>query len=97
MITSEQLRAARAALDLSIEDVAARCGLSQDIIHSAERGPASAGEDAPTRLQTFYESLGITFIGAGQDGAGFGAGLRMGHQRHDEGLRPQDLNAQNDD
>ncbi|MDO1581785.1 helix-turn-helix domain-containing protein [Rhizobium oryzicola] len=97
MITTEQLRAARAALNLSIDDVATRCGVAADVIVSAEQGPSGTGGSTIERLRAFYESLGVTFLAAGQDGSGLGAGIRLRTSSHDEGLRPQDLTSEDVD
>ena len=96
MLTSSQLRAARALLGLSVEDVSAFSGLSVDAIRSAEEASAHGDPEATERLQTLLESRGIQFIGAGEGDAGAGPGVRLRQTFQDEGIRPQNLNSAND-
>jgi transcriptional regulator with XRE-family HTH domain len=96
MLTSSQLRAARALLGLSVEDVSAFSGLSVDAIRSTEQSKAHGDPETTERLQTLLESHGIQFIAAGDGDAGAGPGVRLRQTFQDEGIRPQNLNSEND-
>jgi transcriptional regulator with XRE-family HTH domain len=95
MLTSSQLRAARAMLSLSLDEVAAASGLSPEIIADAEAAAGSAASDIAARLQGLFEAQGVLFLAAGDGGSG--PGLRLRDKHEDEGIRPQNLNAANDD
>lgn len=98
MLTASQLRAARAMMGMTVEELAAASGLSRSAIEEAEAAQAFAGADISERLRTIFESRGILFLGAGEgDDAGAGPGVRLRQKSHDEGIRPQNLNAANDD
>lgn len=94
MISTEQIRGARAMLGLSPEDLASASGLSTTEVLAAERGE-TAGLDLD-RLRLTFESHGIVFLGAGQDDAGAGPGLRLRQASADEGIRPENLSSAND-
>src|SRR5688572_26397081 len=98
MLTASQLRAARAMTGMTVDELAAASGLSKSAIEEAEAAKALAGADISERLRTIFESRGILFLGAGEgDDAGAGPGVRLRRKSHDEGIRPQNLNAANDD
>lgn len=74
--TSSQLRAARAALQLSVIEVARAAGLGVNTVARAEKqGPGVLTPANASRLIETYETRGITFLP--DDGAGLGAGLRF--------------------
>ncbi|CAN7257164.1 MULTISPECIES: helix-turn-helix domain-containing protein [Neorhizobium] len=97
MLTVSQLRAARAMTGMTVEELAAASGLSKSAIEEAEASQVFANAGVTDRLRSIFESKGVLFLGAGQDDAGAGPGLRLRQQFHDEGIRPQNLNAANDD
>ncbi|MBT9368361.1 helix-turn-helix domain-containing protein [Rhizobium sp. CSW-27] len=94
MISKEQIRGARAMLGLSPEDLAGASGLSTNEVLAAERGE-TAGIDL-YRLRLALEGRGIVFLGAGEDDAGAGPGLRLRQPPMDEGIRPENLSSAND-
>ncbi|MGE7369859.1 helix-turn-helix domain-containing protein [Neorhizobium sp. NPDC001467] len=97
MITPSQLRAGRAMAGLTIDDLAASTGLSPEDIDAAENSETLADALMASRLQSALESRGIVFLATGQDDASVGPGLRLRTGSIDEGLRPERLNATNDD
>lgn len=83
---------------MTVDELAAASGLSKSAIEEAEAARALAGADISERLRAIFESRGILFLGAGEgDDAGAGPGVRLRQKSHDEGIRPQNLNAANDD
>jgi DNA-binding XRE family transcriptional regulator len=72
MMTSSQIRAARAFLEWSSDDLAGRVGLSRQTIFKLEH----AAGVPPSRTQTLmkikrvFEEAGVEFIGTPQNGAG---------------------------
>ncbi|MGI2033740.1 helix-turn-helix domain-containing protein [Rhizobium panacihumi] len=97
MLTVSQLRAARAMIGLSVEELATLTGLSSSEIGEAEKGETVADALLSSRLQSALESRGIVFLAAGQDDVSVGPGIRLRSGPPDEGLRPERLNATNDD
>ncbi len=97
MLTVSQLRAARAMTGMTVDELSAISGLSRSAIEEAEASKVFADAEVTERLRSIFESKGVLFLGAGADDAGAGPGLRMRQQFHDEGIRPQNLNAANDD
>ena len=73
-MTPVQVRMARAALDLTPEDLSRKAGLSVQDLHELERG----GQDgsASAKLRTTFEGAGIAFLD--EDGVRFDARLRAG-------------------
>jgi transcriptional regulator with XRE-family HTH domain len=94
MLTTSQIRAARALLGLSIEEAAAVSGLSAETIHDAEAANGHVQTEFSERLRTLFESRGVIFLSEGEAGGGVGVRLRQSSQ--DEGMRPQNLNSAND-
>jgi hypothetical protein len=95
MLTTSQLRAARALIDLALDETAAATGLSADDIRAAEASVANPDFETGERLRRLYESRGVVFVASGQQDAS-GPGVRLHQQPLDEGIRPQNLNATND-
>jgi len=97
MTTPAQIRAARAMLGLTIAEVAAITGLSEASVEEAER-PGSSGDPAVLRILTdALEGRGVLFLSAGDEEGG-GPGIRLKRPPHaDDGTRPENLNAANDD
>lgn len=99
MISPSQLRAARALLGLSIDDLSAESGVPSSVIAEIELD--NGGEGDSRGLLALSESLarlGVTFIADGDAPSG-GEGVRRTERRPDQaedGLRPEMLNASND-
>jgi transcriptional regulator with XRE-family HTH domain len=93
-ISPRQVRAARALLAWSVADLAAASGLDQSTVAAFEAGKA---EDYGVTFQWLLRALaeaGIEFIP--ENGGGLGVRLRK-QSTPQEGLRPEELNAANDD
>lgn len=87
-----QSRMARAALGLTVRDLATRAGVSHDTIVRFE-----GGEDLKLRtveaIQRALEVAGVIFV----DENGEGPGVRLRKRRADnDGTSVEDLNASND-
>lgn len=97
-LTSEQIRAARAMLRISVEWLAKDAGLPAETISAIEAGDGPVGDNfhGPAGpIRRALEAAGIEFIDADDEG---GAGIRFRRpQRHQEGIRPENLTAANDD
>jgi transcriptional regulator with XRE-family HTH domain len=76
MLTSEQIRAARAMLRIDQRELAVRSGVSLETIKRIERipGPISAYTSTMAAIQRALEDAGIEFISG--NGGGPGARLR---------------------
>lgn len=61
MLTAAQLRAARAHLDLSQDDVAAATGITKYTLSNIERGATEASSKSLEALQSFFERKGLSF------------------------------------
>lgn len=96
MLTTSQLRAARAMIGISIEELAEAAGVAGDAIRTAEASTGNAEPELSNKLKRVLESRGIIFVAAGQQDSS-GPGVRLHQQPPDEGIRPQNLNATNDD
>jgi hypothetical protein len=96
MITSAQLRGARAMLGMTTETLAAESKLPVATIEALETDVSSAEAKALVAVRSVLEARGISFIASGSDEAG-GAGIRFKHWAEDGGIRPENLNATNDD
>ena len=72
MITSDQIRAARALLRWSGKDLAEKTGLGFSTLMRLEvlEGVPSAQAKTLEAVQKAFEAAGIEFIGTPQDGAG---------------------------
>lgn len=82
-------------IGMTVKEVSTASGFSETMIEQVEAAQISSGADVIERLRVFFESHGIVFLASG-DGGG-GPGLRLRNQPSDEGIRPQNLNATNDD
>jgi len=69
-ISPAQLRAARAWLELSQDDLAAKAGVGRRAIADFERGARLPYDRTLDHLRAAIEELGITFVFAGELGAG---------------------------
>lgn len=94
MITAAQIRAARAMTGLSLQQLADAASLTTAEVEATE---AEAGNGQTiAALRTALEGHGVQFLADGsQDGGG--AGVRLKQSHGDEGTRPENLNATNDD
>ncbi|MDE1990916.1 MAG: DNA-binding protein [Rhizobiaceae bacterium] len=96
MITSAQIRGARAMLGLTAEALAAESKQPLASIEALETDVSSADAKALAAVRATLEARGILFIASGNSEAG-GAGIRFKHWEEDGGIRPENLNATNDD
>jgi transcriptional regulator with XRE-family HTH domain len=97
MITHDQIRAARAMLNLSLKTLAAECGLAEAELAALESGQRAGDSRTLESLRVAFERLGIVFLASGEDDPGVGPGLRLRRAATvDEGLRPENLNSFND-
>ena len=93
MITGAQIRAARAMLKWSPGELARRSRLSLDAIRRAENadGEAPITIADENALKSAFQTAGVEFTNAG------GPGVRLKTDvTPDQGLRPQELTAEND-
>lgn len=79
MITSGQLRAARALLGLDQRELARRCGLSLPTIQRMEAsdGVVRGNVDSLMKLVDALAAAGIELIGDGATSSGGGRGVRL--------------------
>jgi len=79
MITSAQLRAARALLGIDQRELAQRCGLSLPTIQrmEASEGVIRGNVDSLMKLVEALAVAGIELIGEGTASAGGGRGVRL--------------------
>jgi transcriptional regulator with XRE-family HTH domain len=79
MITSTQLRAARALLGIDQRELAQRCGLSLPTIQRMEAsdGIVRGNVDSLMKLVDALASNGIELIGTGAASSGGGRGVRL--------------------
>ena len=61
MITANQLRAARALLDISQSEIAQAVGISANTISNIEKGTSRPAHETLSRLQSFFELQGVEF------------------------------------
>lgn len=83
MITASQMRAGRALIEWSQQELADRSGVSLPTIKRMEKvGPGRSAGDTIASVQSALEAAGVQFIPEN----GGGAGVRLakpGHPRHD--------------
>lgn len=79
LLTSCQVRAARAMLRLSVQEMARECGVSDRTIKRIESqwGIPNVQVDSLLRLAVYFQGRGITFIA--EDGSPEGPGVRYGN------------------
>lgn len=95
MLTTSQLRAARALIGISIDDLSGIAGISGSEIRALEAADGNASPEFAERLKRIFEAKGVVFVAAGQPDAS-GPGVRLHQTSVDEGIRPQNLNSAND-
>jgi transcriptional regulator with XRE-family HTH domain len=81
---------------MSIEELAEAAGVSPTAIAKAEATDMHSDPELSDRLRIFLESKGVIFLAAGEGDPAAGPGVRLRLETHDEGIRPQNLNAAND-
>jgi predicted transcriptional regulator len=88
MITTRQVKAARALLGWSQGDLAKRSGISEPTIARLEAldGTLGGREETSRRIQVAIEQAGIEFI----DENGGGAGVRMRERLHKKNAPKRD-------
>lgn len=97
MITGAQIRGARAMIGLSLEELAAASNLSTDIIRTIEQAGHAEEPGALSAIKAALELRGIIFLASGNQNEG-GPGIRLRtRDDSDDGIRPENLNAANDD
>ena len=62
MISASQIRAARALLDFSQSELAARAGVSANTVSNIEKGETQPAADTVRRLELCFEAAGIEFL-----------------------------------
>ncbi len=73
-ISLPQIRAARAMLELTLNDVTQRTGISKGALSAIETGKADPRLSTVAKLQRLFEELGVEFLPATADA---GPGIRM--------------------
>lgn len=79
MLTSQQLRAARALIGLDQRELAARAGLSAPTIQRMEAsgGVIRGNVDSLMKLVAALDAAGVELIGEGSASQGGGRGVRL--------------------
>ena len=72
VVTPAQVRAARAWLSWSREDLSAKSGVSQRSIARYEQGRSVPYDDTLAKLKATFEAAGINFHFVGMSGTGIG-------------------------
>src|ERR1044072_9897503 len=82
-LTAAQIRAARALLRWSAEDLAEHCALGLATIRRAEtvEGQTQLTVANDRAVRRALEEAGVVFIDAEKSGAGLGEGVRLPHQK----------------
>ncbi len=83
-------------LGLTTETLASESRLPVATIEALETEGGSTDIKALAALRSVLENHGVLFLAGGSDGMG-GAGIRFKHWSDDDGIRPENLNATNDD
>ena len=97
MITGTQIRGARAMIGMSVEELASASGLAVEAVKTLENGGSGVEPRALFDVKNALEAHGIIFIASGNQDEG-GPGVRLkARTSHDDGIRPENLNATNDD
>lgn len=94
-MTPAQCRAARALIDMTQLELAEASGLGLSTIVEFEKQHHAATNASEVVIQSTLEAAGIDFIA--ENGGGAGVRLRKPNGKRDEGLRPDQLDATNDD
>lgn len=83
-------------LGLTTEALATDSRLPVDSIEALEEDANSVDPKALAAVRAALEARGVLFIASGSDQGG-GCGVRFKRWDEDEGIRPENLNATNDD
>lgn len=75
-MTPAQLRMARAALDWTADDLAARAGVAVNTVRRIEKGHGAL-HDTMQKLQRALETAGVEFIAEGAASMSGGPGARL--------------------
>ncbi len=94
-VSIRQIKAARALVAWSQEELAVASGVSLATVKRLESQDGEVGGRAETgeRLRSALEAAGIIFV----EENGEGPGVRLRKRRPDEGMQVGDLNASNDE
>jgi len=93
-MTPAQSRAGRALVEMTQPSLAAAAGLGLSTVVDFERNRRSVSADAVRAIMAALDAAGVILI----DENGEGPGVRLKKSKgFDEGLRPDELNASNDD
>ena len=95
MLTTSQLRAARALIGMTVDDLSKASGVSSDVIRTNETAAGIVDPEIAERLRRVFESHKVVFTAAGEQGSS-GPGVQLHQSQDDEGLRPEELNSTND-
>lgn len=95
MISSQQLRAARALLGYTQDRLSALSGVDPALLANAETDDAERDLAVLDKLEAYFEDEGLAFIEDGENGGGPGVRLKNPAGACD-GIRPEDLNSAND-
>lgn len=88
---------ARAMIGMSIEELAAASGLPVETVMALENGEFAGEPHALFDVRSTLEAHGIIFLSSGNQDEG-GPGIRLrARTSSDDGIRPENLNAANDD
>lgn len=95
-VTGSQLRAARALVRWSVDDLAESSRVTVATISHAEAqdGPVSVTPADARALRRALEGAGVEFLA--ENGGGVGVRFSKRSGRPDEGLRPDQLTSEND-
>ena len=83
-------------LGLTAEALASESKLPISTIEALETDVNSAEAKALATVRSILEAGGVLFLASGSEDAG-GAGIRFKHWAEDGSIRPENLNATNDD
>ncbi len=89
-MTPEQCRAGRALIGWSVADLASKVGLDERLIDDFEAGRNDPASGTIEVLRSGLMTAGVVFTG------GETVGVRLGRRSGDEGLRLDQLTAEND-
>lgn len=95
-ITPDQCRAARAIVNMEQNALAEAAHVSRGVIIDFEKGRRMPGKNNLAAIRAALEAGGAIFLADGQMVDG-GPGVRLATASREEGLRPDQLNAENDD
>jgi hypothetical protein len=95
MVSTRQVKAARALLAWSQQDLARSARLPEATVTGLEKvdGPLEDYGGAGDQLVAALRRAGVVFL----EDEGDGPGVRVGRAHRDEGIRPEELTTENDD